>query len=143
MSTYKNEQSHDEMPVHNENKAVGYSHEKGKKEHEAMHKTEATHHEKHSKEHLHKVAHKTIDGRHHEHHKMAHKMAGVKHTGTFEGKSNRLGGGGRFAQVEARAAKSGAKNPAAVAAVAGRRALGNAKFQALAAKGRARANRKG
>ena len=35
-----------------------------------------------------------------------------------------LGQGGRFAAVEAAAAKSGARNPAAVAAAAGRKAHG-------------------
>lgn len=72
----------------------------------------------------------------------ANKSTGIKRTGKFHGKSNSLGGGGRFAQVEARAAASGAKNPGAVAAMVGRRSLGKAKFQALAAKGRKRASHK-
>ena len=47
-----------------------------------------------------------------------------------------LGQGGRFAAVEASARKSGARNPAAVAAAAGRKKYGKAKFQKLAAAGR-------
>lgn len=47
-----------------------------------------------------------------------------------------LGQGGRFAAVEAAARASGAHNPAAVAAAAGRKKYGNAKMQAMAAKGR-------
>jgi hypothetical protein len=38
----------------------------------------------------------------------------------------KLGAGGRFAAVEAKAAASGARDPAAVAAVAGRKAHGQA-----------------
>ena len=62
------------------------------------------------------------------------KSSGIKKTGKFEGKSNRLGGGGRFKQVEAKARASGAKNPAMV----GRRSLGKAKFQRLATAGKKR-----
>lgn len=58
----------------------------------------------------------------------------IKKTGTFKGKSNKLGGGGRFAQVAAKAG-GGAKG-AAIAAAAGRKSLGKAKFQKLAAKGK-------
>lgn len=47
-----------------------------------------------------------------------------------------LGSGGRFAAVEASAAKSGARDPAAVAAAVGRAKYGKAKFQSLAAKGK-------
>lgn len=47
-----------------------------------------------------------------------------------------LGQGGRFAAVEAAAKKSGARNPAAVAAAAGRNKYGNAKMAKLSAKGR-------
>lgn len=54
-------------------------------------------------------------------------------------KSMKLGGGGRFAKVEASAKKSGARNPAAVAAAAGRKKYGNAKMAKMAAKGRSRA----
>ncbi len=63
----------------------------------------------------------------------------IKKTGTYKGKSNRLGGGGRFKQVEDAARKSGAKNPAAVAAMVGRKSLGKSKFQKLAVKGKERA----
>lgn len=47
-----------------------------------------------------------------------------------------LGEGGRFAAVEASAAASGARNPAAVAAAAGRKKYGKAKFQRLSSAGR-------
>ena len=47
-----------------------------------------------------------------------------------------LGQGGRFAAVEAAAAKSGAANPAAVAAAAGMKKYGKAKMQAMAKAGR-------
>lgn len=57
---------------------------------------------------------------------------------TFAGKSTRLGGGGRFAMVEAAARKSGAKNPAAVAAAAGMKKYGKAKMTKMAVKGRKR-----
>ena len=59
----------------------------------------------------------------------------LKKTGTFHGKSNRLGGGGRFAQL---VAKTGSP---AIAAAIGRKALGKKKFQKLAAQGRRRALR--
>lgn len=61
---------------------------------------------------------------------------------TYHGKSMRPGGGGRFAKVKAQAAKSGARDPGAVAAVAGRKKYGKSRFQAMAAKGRKRAARK-
>jgi hypothetical protein len=57
-------------------------------------------------------------------------------------KTPKLGTGKRFAAVAASAAKSGAKNPKAVAAMAGRRKYGAAKMAALAASGRRRAARK-
>lgn len=47
-----------------------------------------------------------------------------------------LGSGARFKAVEAKAAASGARNPAAVAAAAGIRKYGKAKMEKLAAKGR-------
>ncbi len=47
-----------------------------------------------------------------------------------------LGSGGRFAAVEAQAKKSGAKDPAAVAAAVGRKKYGKQKFQEMAAKGK-------
>ncbi len=67
---------------------------------------------------------------------------GIKKTGTYKGKSNKLGGGGRFAQVMAKAKAGGASNPAAVAAFVGRKSLGKSKFQSLAAKGKKRAMKK-
>ena len=66
----------------------------------------------------------------------------IKKTGTYKGKSNKLGGGGRFAQVMAAAKKGGAKNPAAVAAMVGRKKYGAAKMTKMATAGRARAARK-
>lgn len=53
-------------------------------------------------------------------------------------KSMKLGGGGRFAAVESAAKASGAKNPAAVAAVAGRLKYGKRAMGKMAAAGRKR-----
>lgn len=53
-----------------------------------------------------------------------------------DGKSTKLGGGGRFAMVEAAAKKSGASNPAAVAASVGRAKYGAKKMASMAAAGR-------
>jgi hypothetical protein len=50
-------------------------------------------------------------------------------------KKARLGSGERFEAVAEAARKSGAKDPEAVAAAVGRKTLGKAKFQKLAAKG--------
>lgn len=50
-----------------------------------------------------------------------------------------LGQGGRFAAIEAKAKASGARNPAAVAAAAGRAKYGNKRMAAMAAKGRKQA----
>lgn len=61
-------------------------------------------------------------------------MGSIKKTGSYHGKSNKLGGGGRFAQVAA--AAGGGKKGAAIAAAVGRKSLGKAKFQKLAAAGR-------
>lgn len=58
-------------------------------------------------------------------------------------KTPKLGTGKRFAAVAASAAKSGARNPKAVAAAVGRRKYGKAKMAALAAAGRRRTARKG
>lgn len=54
----------------------------------------------------------------------------------------KLGTGKRFKQVEASARKSGARDPAAVAAVMGRKAHGAKSMARMAAKGRKRAARK-
>ena len=51
-------------------------------------------------------------------------------------KSMKLGGGGRFEAIEKKAAASGAKNPAAVAASAGIKKYGKAKMAKMAAAGR-------
>jgi hypothetical protein len=48
----------------------------------------------------------------------------------------KLGSGARFKAVEKAAAKSGANDPAAVAAAAGRAKWGNAKMAKLAAAGK-------
>lgn len=50
----------------------------------------------------------------------------------------KLGSGGRFAAVEASARASGAKDPAAVAAAAGRKKYGATKMAKMAAKGRSK-----
>lgn len=52
-----------------------------------------------------------------------------------------LGSGKNFAAVKAAAARSGAKNPAAVAAAAGIAKYGKKKMAQMAQKGRARAKR--
>jgi hypothetical protein len=57
-------------------------------------------------------------------------------------KSMKLGGGGRFAKVKASAAKSGARDPAAVAAAVGRKKYGAKKMAKMAAAGRKRKARK-
>jgi hypothetical protein len=48
----------------------------------------------------------------------------------------KLGSGERFKKVEAAAKKSGAKNPAAVAAAAGRKKYGEKEMSKLSAKGK-------
>lgn len=58
-------------------------------------------------------------------------------------KKAKLGQGGRFAAVEASARASGAKNPAAVAAAAGRKAHGKKKMAEYSAKGRRDAKKSG
>lgn len=50
----------------------------------------------------------------------------------------KLGSGARFKAVERSAAKSGARDPAAVAAAVGRKKYGEKKMSALSAKGRKR-----
>ncbi len=50
----------------------------------------------------------------------------------------KLGGGGRFAAIEKKAAASGVRNPAAVAAAVGIRKYGKAKMSKMAAAGRKR-----
>lgn len=49
------------------------------------------------------------------------------------------GGGGRFKAVEEAAAKSGARNPAAVAAAAGRKKYGAKQMAEMSGRGRSRA----
>lgn len=66
-------------------------------------------------------------------------MAKIKTTGTTNGKSNKLGGGGRFAQVAA--AAGGGKKGAAIAAAIGRKKYGTKKMAQMSAAGRKRANK--
>ena len=54
-------------------------------------------------------------------------------------KTSRPGQGARFAALAASAKAGGAKNPAAVAAAAGRKKYGKSAFQKMAARGRKRA----
>lgn len=49
-----------------------------------------------------------------------------------------MGGGGRYEKLIGSLQSKGVKDPAALAAYIGRKKLGNAKFQSLAAKGRRR-----
>ena len=53
----------------------------------------------------------------------------------------RLGGGGRYKKLIGELEKKGVREPRALAAWIGRKKLGKAKFQSLAAKGRRRAER--
>lgn len=65
----------------------------------------------------------------------------IKTSGSYKGKSNKLGGGGRFAQVTDKLKSKGysSDRAKAIAASAGRKKLGKAKMQKLAAAGRKRA----
>lgn len=54
----------------------------------------------------------------------------TKKTGTFQGKSNKLGGGGRFAQMEARGTSP------ALAAYIGKKLYGKKKMSKMAAAGK-------
>ncbi len=54
----------------------------------------------------------------------------------------KLGSGKRFKKVEEAARRSGANDPAAVAAAVGRKKYGNKKMQKMAAKGKKRAGKK-
>lgn len=63
----------------------------------------------------------------------------IKKTGTFRGKSNKLGGGGRFAQVVAAMPKGmPMSEKKAIAAMQGRKKYGAKKMAQMAAKGRRR-----
>lgn len=60
--------------------------------------------------------------------------------GLEEGKSMKLGGGGRFAKLEKKL-EGKVSDPGAVAASIGRKKYGKAKFQKMAAKGKKRASK--
>jgi hypothetical protein len=67
----------------------------------------------------------------------------IKKTGSFKGKSNKLGGGGRFAQVVAAMPKNmPTSEKKAIAAMQGRKKYGNKKMSQMAAKGRSRVSKK-
>lgn len=69
---------------------------------------------------------------------MISRMNEIKKAGKFKGKSNKLGGGGRFAQVVTKVSKEKeVYNPKGLAAYIGRKSLGKKKFQSLAVKGSA------
>ncbi len=136
MSRHNNEQSH-EAPVHSHNVK-----RKVVRETKSSEKSEGKKHESKESKSFEKKEHGGMKMKRKSAKHEKRKIGEIKHTGKFEGKSNRLGGGGRFAQVEAKARAGGAKNPAAVAAIAGRKSLGKAKFQKLAAAGKKR-NAKG
>lgn len=67
----------------------------------------------------------------------------IKTTGTYKGKSNRLGGGGRFKQMVDAMEKKGmsAGKAKAIAASMGRKKYGAKKMASMAAAGRRRASR--
>lgn len=67
----------------------------------------------------------------------------IKKSGTYRGKSNRPGGGGRFAQTVDAIMKShpkgGMKEAKAIAAIQGRKKYGKKAFARMGAAGRKRA----
>lgn len=65
----------------------------------------------------------------------------IKTTGSYHGKSNKLGGGGRFAQMVSKL-KGKVSNPKAVAASIGRKKYGAKKMSKMAAAGKKRAHEK-
>jgi len=66
----------------------------------------------------------------------------IKKTGTFKGKSNKLGGGGRFAQVIAKMPKGMLlKEKKAIAAIQGRKKYGAKKMTSMATAGKKRAKK--
>jgi hypothetical protein len=68
----------------------------------------------------------------------------VKKTGTYKGKSNKIGGGGRFKQtvdaIMSSNPKGGIKEARAIAATQGRKRYGKKRFAQMSAKGRKRAS---
>ena len=69
-------------------------------------------------------------------------MAEKKKAKTYEGKSLRLGGGGRFEKIKDQLARKGVQNPEALAAWIGRQKYGTKKMAQMAATGRKRAAKK-
>lgn len=69
---------------------------------------------------------------------MAAKKSGKSKSGGKKGKAPKLGSGKRFKQVAASAAKSGARDPNAVAASVGRKKYGAKRMAAMSAAGRKR-----
>jgi len=69
-------------------------------------------------------------------------MAGKKKAKTYEGKSLRPGGGGRFEKLKDQLAQRGAQNPEALAAWIGRQKYGSKKMAKMAATGRKRTAKK-
>jgi hypothetical protein len=65
----------------------------------------------------------------------------IKTKGKYKGKSNKLGGGGRFKQMEDKL-KGKVDDPAAVAAAMGRKKYGAKKMAKMAAAGKKRAAKK-
>lgn len=71
--------------------------------------------------------------------KMKGEKPSIKKSGTYKGKSNKSGGGGRFAQVVSKVSKEkGVYDPKGLAAYIGRKSLGNKKMAKLAAAGKKR-----
>lgn len=68
------------------------------------------------------------------------KKGALKKTGKTDGKSNNLGGGGRFAQLAAKA--GGGKKGKAIAAAAGMKKYGAKKMTSMAKAGKKRAMKK-
>ena len=67
----------------------------------------------------------------------------IKKTGTYKGKSNKIGGGGRFAQtvdaIRKNNPKMSVKEAKAIAAIQGRKKYGKTRFAKMSAAGRKRA----
>lgn len=66
----------------------------------------------------------------------------IKTTGSFKGKSNKLGGGGRFAQLKSKLSGK-VSNPGGVAAMIGRKKYGAKKMTKMATTGKKKSMSKG